>query len=158
MSSEKAPAPVGETDQDLAASMSSMKVLASPSVLSESDDHPTLSPINRVLLSSATCADTNTISSKENITTVETPERKIGLFDSLDKLFKLTAAGYVQRTDIDDSFEHVCRELEAICQAVIKLEQSDQVKCADEIGERAEFTTVLVPFMAQVYKGRCQWL
>lgn len=82
---------------------------------------------------------------------LDTP--KTSLFNLLDKLFELTAAGYVQTVGSNEFLESVSTVLMSICEAVVELDLSDQMKWADDMGDRPQFMAALVPFMAQVYYG-----
>ena len=76
------------------------------------------------------------------------------LLSSLDRLFELTASGYaIKKEDSNEFLEKVFTELVVVRQTVIELDKTDQIKCADDIGDRPQFIASLVPFMAQVYKG-----
>ena len=73
--------------------------------------------------------------------------------EAIDKLFQLTSSGYTKREGSNELLEEVFELLVDIRDGLMKLTKSEQEKVAEEVGERPEFISLLVPFMVQVYKG-----
>ena len=87
----------------------------------------------------------------ESLSSLE--ENKAILFNSLEKLFKLTASGYAKKGDSNGFLESIFSALADMRSTFMKLDKPNQIKCAEQIGDRPEFMAVLIPFMSQVYRG-----
>ena len=90
---------------------------------------------------------------KIDSTDLSSPQHQSVLFNSLEELFKLTASGYAKTEGSDEVLEKVFDMLVDMRRTLVDLAKPDQIKCAEEIGDMPKFMSVLVPFMAQVYKG-----
>lgn len=79
---------------------------------------------------------------------------ELSILPSLTKLFHITEVGYSKNENSNELLGKVWREVNSIREELVKVDKKSGANLADKIGEKVEIMKVLIPFMAQVYKGK----